>query len=290
MQQQQILEQQKQTIRDAVQRVFKGFIIKKDFSNEEYEIMDAITRKSCLQFKFVALELVPVQLVPLQLVPVQQKHYPALPHNPKYKDLTVLHISSLSKCGANSGNMLLRLVDELAKSIPFVEHITLMDASNIKKCNKRINLADLRILTSETGESWYNHWGYKSVKHAENMNINSEIRNENMKNFLDINPLLKSNVMRVFPELDTNDTVHKYVKTIYDQIRSFPEEDECDDEQIEKIQTLQMLIDKLSVEYFKGLIKTVEHGLHGGSKRSATKRSAKKQSEKKRKTNKSRRR
>jgi len=286
MQQQQILEQQKQTIRDAVQRVFKGFIIKKDFSNEEYEIMDAITRKSCLQFKFVALELVPVQLVPLQLVPVQQKHYPALPHNPKYKDLTVLHISSLSKCGANSGNMLLRLVDELAKSIPFVEHITLMDASNIKKCNKRINLADLRILTSETGESWYNRWGYKSpTHHAENMSVNSEIRNEKMKEFLVINPLLETHIMRVFPELDTNVTVHKYVKSIYDQIRSFPEEDECDDKQIEKIQTLRMLIDKLSVEYSKGLVKTVEHGSHGGSRRSATKRSAKK-----RKTKKSRRR
>lgn len=274
MQQQQILEQQKQTIRDAVHRVFGGFIVKKDFSHEEYEIMDEKTRKSCLQFKFVDHESI-------------QKNYPALPHNPKYKDLTVLHISSLSKCGANSGNTLLRLMDELAQSIPFVEYISLTDASTIRKCNEHLNLPDLRILTSERGESWYNRWGYKSAKHADNMSINSEIRNYNMK---DINPLLQSAVMDVFPELDTSVTVHKYVKSIYDQIRSFPEEDECDDEQIKKIQTLRMLIDELSVKYSKGLVKTVEHGSRGGSKRSATKRSATKRSAKKRKTKKSRRR
>lgn len=274
MQYQAQLQQQKQTIRDAVQRVFKGFNVKKDFSNEEYEIMDAKTRKSCLQFKFVDHESI-------------QKHYPALPHHPKYKDLTVLHISSLSKCGANSGNTLLRLIDELAQSIPFVEYISLTDASTIRKCNEHLNLPDLRILTSERGESWYNHWGYKSATHADNMSINSQIRNEKMR---DINPLLHSAVMDVFPELDRDISVHECVKTIYDQIRSFPEEDECDDEQIKKIQTLRMLIDELSVEYSKGLVKTVEHGSHGGSKRSATKRSAKKRNEKKRKTKKSRRR
>jgi len=274
MQYQAQLQQQKQTIIDAVHRVFRGFIVKKDFSNEEYEIMDAKTRKSCLQFKFVDHESI-------------QKHYPALPHHPKYKDLTVLHVSSLSKCGANSGNTLLRLIDELAQSIPFVEYISLTDASTIRKCNIVLNLNELKILTSERGESWYNHWGYKSATHADNMSINSQIRNEKMR---DINPLLRSAVMDVFPELDTSDTVHKYVKSIYDQIRSFPEEDECDDEQINKIKTLRMLIDELSVEYSKGLVKTVEHGSHGGSKRSATKRSAKKRNEKKRNPKKSRRR
>jgi len=90
MQQQQILEQQKQTIRYAVHKVFEGFIVKKDFSNEKYEIMDEMTRKSCLQFEFVDHKSI-------------QKRHPDLPHNPKYKDLTVLHILSLSKCGKNVG-------------------------------------------------------------------------------------------------------------------------------------------------------------------------------------------
>jgi len=80
--------------------------------------------------------------------------------------------------------------------------------------------------------------------------------------------------------------VHEYVKAIYDQIRSFPEEDECDGAQINKIQTLQMLIGELNVEYSKALFKTVEHGSRGGSKRSAIKRSEKKRSAKKRITKK----
>lgn len=269
-------QQQKQTIRDAVHRVFEGFIVKKDFSNEEYEIMDAKTRKSCLQFEFVDHESI-------------KKYYPELPHHPKYKFLTVLHISHLSKCGANSGNTLLRLVDELAQSIPFVEHITLTDASNIKKCDNSLKLPDLRILTSERGESWYNRWGYKSAKHHDNMSFNTTIRNEKMRDFLASNPDVDSVINKAFPELDTNITVHEYVKAIYDQIRSFPE-DKCDDEQINKIQTLQMLIDELSVQYSKALFKKVEHGSHGGSKRSAKKRITKKRNTNMKHSKKSRRR
>jgi hypothetical protein len=260
--QQQIIEQ-KNLIKDAVNKVFEGVRVEKDFSSEHYRIIDMTTRKICLQFEFVDHEST-------------TKRYPSLPRHPKYKDLTVLHILHLSKCGANSGNTLLRLVDELAQSIPFVEHITLTDASNVKKCNKGLILPHLRILTSD-------RWGYKSpIHHAGNMHVNSELRNGNMREFLDINPLLRSAVMDAFPELNTNVTVHQYVKAIYEQIRSFPEEDGCDDEQFKKISALQMLIGKLNVEYYKELFKTVEHGSRGGSKRSASKRSASKRSASKR--------
>lgn len=271
MQQEQILEQKK-LIQDAVKKVFEGFHVIKDFSDEKYKVVDTSTGKTCLQFEFVDHEFT-------------TKRYPSLPHHPKYKDLTVLHILSLSKCGANSGNTLLGLVDELAKSIPFVEHITLTDASNVKKCRNSLNLPDLRILTSERGESWYNHWGYKSAKHHDNMSINSKLRNMNMREYLHAKPHLDSVIKEAFPEFDTNVTVHEYVKAIYDQIRSFPEE-ECDHAQINKIKTLQMLIRKLSVEYSKALFKTVEHGSRGGSKRIAKKRITKKHITKKRITKK----
>jgi len=185
--QQQILEQKK-FIRDAVTKVFEGFRVEKDFGSEHYRIIDRTTRKTCLQFEFLDHEST-------------TKRYPSLPHHPKYKDLTVLHILSLSKCGANSGNTLLRLVDELAKSIPFVEHITLTDASNVKKCGDRLNLPDLRILTSERGESWYNRWGYKSANHDVNMRANTEIRNMNMREYLHDNPDLNSVIKEAFPEV-----------------------------------------------------------------------------------------
>lgn len=274
------LEQQKITIRDAVFLVFKGFRIVKDFSSDKYEIRDESSGKSCLQFEFIDHEYI-------------QKYYPDLPHNPKYRDLTVLHISALSKCGANNGNRLLALVDGLVELIPFIEYITLRDASNVRKCDVWLGLNELSILTSETGESWYNRWGYKSpIHHAGNMCINSELRNGNMRKFLDINPLLRSAVMDAFPELNTNVSVHEYVKSISKQIRSFPEEDACSPSQIAKISALNMLIRELNVTYYRDLVKSVSHGSHGGTKRSSTKRSSTKRSATKRSatTKKSRRR
>lgn len=274
--QQQIIEQKK-LIKDAVNKVFEGFRVEKDFSSEHYRIIDMTTGKTCLQFEFVNHEST-------------KKLHPALPHNPRYRDLTVLHISSLSKCGsAISGNRLLALVDELVESIPFIEYITLRDASNVRKCDVRLGLNELSILTSETGESWYNRWGYKSpIHHAGNMHVNSELRNGNMREFLDINPLLRSAVMDAFPELNTNVSVHEYVKSISKQIRSFPEEDACSQSQIDKINALNMLIGKLNVEYSRSLVKSVSHGSHGGTKRSEKKRSAKKRITKKRITKKRR--
>jgi hypothetical protein len=111
-----------------------------------------------------------------------------------------------------------------------------------------------------------------------------------MRDFLASNPDVDSVIKKTFPEFDTNVTVHEYVKAIYDQIRSFPEEDECDDAQINKIQTLQMLINELSVQYSKALFKKVEHGSHGGSKRSAKKRITKKRNTNMKHSKKSRRR
>jgi hypothetical protein len=266
------LEQQKSIIQGAVHKVFERFQIDKTFGSDEYEIRDESSIKSCLQFEFMDHESI-------------KKHYTDLPHNPKYKDLTVLHISFLSKCGANNGNLLLTLVDELVQSIPFIEYITLRDASNIRKCDVRLNLNELSILTSETGESWYNRWGYKSpTHHAINMRVNSDIRNKIMIEFLKDFPLLQSAIMGAFPELNINGTVHECVKHMSDQIRLFPEEG-CSPSQIDKINkinALNMLIGKLRVEYSKNLVKPVSHGSHGGYKRSATKRSASKRSATKR--------
>ena len=98
MQYQQQLETQKRIIRDAVHRVFQGFDIVKDFKYETYTILDVASGKSCMQFEFTDHAFI-------------KKHYGDLPHAPKYKDLTVLHIVVLSKCGANNGNLLLALVD-----------------------------------------------------------------------------------------------------------------------------------------------------------------------------------
>ena len=97
-------------------------------------------------------------------------------------------------------------------------------------------------------------------------------------------PLLQSAIVDAFPKINTHVSVHECVKSISEQIRSFPEEEEeCSEDQINKINALDMLINELNVYYSKGLVKPVSHG---GYKRSAKKRSAKKRSAKKRSTKK----
>ena len=84
-------------------------------------------------------------------------------------------------------------------------------------------------------------------------------------------PSLQSMIVDAFPKINTNVSVHECVKSISEQIRSFPEEEACSEDQINKINALDMLINELNVYYSKGLVKPVSHG---GYKRSAKKRSA----------------
>ena len=257
MQYQQQLETQKRIIRDAVYRVFQGFNIVKDFKydTETYTILDVESGNICMKFEFTDHAFI-------------KKHYGDLTHAPKYKDLTVLHIVVLSKCGANRGNALLALADRLAESIPFVEYTALTDYSNITKCNIPVALPELKILTSETGESWYGRWGYKSPTHYNDMAHNEQIRNQNMRDFLDrVQPSVKSYAMNAFPDLNVDVmTVHEYIKTISEQIYSFPKETGCSEAQRQKIEALLILIRALNVEYEHKLIKP-NINPRGGNKR-----------------------
>ena len=244
MQYHQQLETQKRIIRDAVHRVFQGFDIVKQSQYEKYTIRDVASGNSCMQFEYTDHAFI-------------KKHYGDLPHAPKYKDLTVLHIVVLSKCGANRGNALLALADRLAESIPFVEYTALTDSSNITKCNIPVALPELKILTSETGESWYGRWGYKSpTTHYLDMAHNEQVRNQNMRDFLErVPPSVKSCVLNAFPDLNVDVTVREYIKTISEQIYSFPEETGCSEAQRQKIEALLILIRALNVEYEHKLIK-----------------------------------
>jgi hypothetical protein len=240
----QSLETQKRIIIDAVNRVFQGFTIVKDFNSETYTIIDVASGNICMKFEFTDHAFI-------------KKHYGDLPHDPKYKNLTVLHIVVLSKCGANRGNALLALADRLAESIPFVEYTALTDSSNITKCNIPVALPKLKILTSETGESWYGRWGYKSpTTHSNDMAHNNQIRNQNMRDFLKrVHPSVMSYAIDAFPDLNVDVTVHEYIKQISEQIDSFPEKTGCSELQQQKIEALLMLIHALNVGYTHKLIK-----------------------------------
>ena len=138
-------ERQKIIIREAVQTVFAGFIIKEsDDDHREWIIYNILVEpdaKKCLTLEFIIYDF---------LQDMFDRHYKAYyhfsvnlpPH--KHKGLTVLHVASLSKCRTMSGNSLLALVDKLAQSIPFIEYAFLEDLSSLKKCDNDISLSNLK--------------------------------------------------------------------------------------------------------------------------------------------------
>jgi hypothetical protein len=95
-----------------------------------------------------------------------------------------IYIDSLSKCGSTSGGDLLTMIDTIAKEMPNIKYIELVDASQIKICSTKISLRILKILT--TGQSWYNSHGYYSANYESEKSHNEEIINMNYENFIDI--------------------------------------------------------------------------------------------------------
>ena len=139
------------------------------------------------------------------------------------------------------------------------------------KCDKDVNLYQLKILASETGDSWYGSKGYKSQTHDKVMEHNMNLRNKNMDELLKVvGPTVGSNIMKAFPELNpdmtgmTGMTVHECFKMMSDQIRSFPEE-KCTVEQNTKIEALTNLMSAMEKSSFKlepnkDLLKRVSNG------------------------------
>lgn len=255
-------EEQKNIIMKSVRKVFEGFSI--DESGDYLKVRCEIkrTRQECLTLEFIEHDF-------------YKEYYGDMEFDPTHEGLVVLYIKHLDKCGANSGNSLLALVDELAKLIPFIEYIALEDASRLFKCDNTVTLFQLKILASATGDSWYGSKGYKTQTHAEDMAHNMQLRNRNMAELLEVvDPSVKTDIMEAFPELDHGMTVHDCFKMMSDQIRSFPEKG-CSEEQNKKIEALTNLMSAMEnssdfkPEQNKKLLKRVSRG---GYKRVTKKR------------------
>jgi len=278
-------EEQKNIILKSVRKVFEGFSIDEsesgDYLRVRCEITDKRTRQGCLVLQFIEHNF------------CKEHHGDGgdVEFEPKHEGLVVVYIESLTKCGANSGNSLLALVDELAKLIPFIEYIALEDASYLMKCDKAVDLFKLNSLASATGDSWYGSKGYKTQSHeshAEVMAYNMQLRNRNMAELLEVvDPSVETDIMEAFPELDVHGmTVHDCFKMMSDKIRSFPEkEEECSEEQNEKIEALTKLMSAMEhssdfkLKQNKDLLKRVSRGGYkrvtkkrGGTKKRATKK------------------
>jgi hypothetical protein len=292
-------ERQKIIIREAVQTVFAGFIIEESEDDHRewiiYNILVEPDAKKCLTLEFIIYDF---------LQGMFNRHYEAYygfrvklpPH--KHKGLTVLHVAFLSKCGTKSGNSLLALVDKLARTIPFIEYAFLEDLSSLKKCDKDISLANLKILT--TGDSWYGSKEYYSPMHIDVMAHNKRLQDITMGELLYAFKLdgIDKLVVDAFPELDVKKmTVREFFNLISDQIRSFPEEG-CTELQANQTNALKKLMSamsestdeeyKLKYHDYRFLFK-IHHGVgthEGGYKRGTKKRGTKKRGTKKRGTKK----
>ena len=248
-------------IRERVIEFFgSNFTVRKAFSSDKYEILHG--GKTCLDFEFMDED------------PTDDKQMPFIKLENRTKP-RILKVSGVFKCQGDerTGASLMRLIDRLAESIPFVEYITLMDSSNIRICDVSISLAQLKILT--TGQSWYNHFGYKTKWHDANVAHNAVIINTLIDDISD-KKLIETTGKKLFPELPTTMTIREYVQAVLNAVRQFPEtKDECTPEQHEKAAFLKTLIFELGwmngLEYANwDLIKMVKHSPKASTPKAST--------------------
>jgi hypothetical protein len=240
-------------ISERVAEIFgSNFTVRNAFSSDKYEIVHG--GKTCLDFEFMDED------------PTDDKQMPLIKDVNERKP-RIMKVSGVFKCQGDErkGASLMRLIDRLAESIPFVEYITLMDASNIMICDISISLAQLKILT--TGQSWYNHFGYKTKWHDANVAHNEVIINTPMDDVMRKRLMCKNFIetigKKLFPELSTTMTVREYVQAVLDSVRQFPEK--CTPDQREKASFLHTLIYQVGwmndLQYINwDLIKRVERG------------------------------
>jgi hypothetical protein len=90
-----------------------------------------------------------------------------------FDEYNILYITNISNCNGTTGNMFLNLLDDLVNILSFVKKIRIQsDASQIRMCDIQIPLANLHILTSENGESWYNKHGYVNATTERDKTLN----------------------------------------------------------------------------------------------------------------------
>lgn len=177
----------------------------------------------------------------------------------------LIYIDTVQKCGV-TGTSVLKKVEELAKLIPSVKEIFLMDASKMSKCGIDIDLAKIKILTK--GESWYNSLGYTSATGDTNKekSLNEKIINMSYNDFIDNlikDPSIKQRGIELFPDVDVNTSVKSYFNSIWTIINN----SNCDN--INMIMWLKDIIDRISrmgiLHYNPSLKKIVAP--NGGRKR-----------------------
>lgn len=176
----------------------------------------------------------------------------------------VIYVHQIQKCGIK-GDEILQKIDELAKQMPNITSLSLLDGSEISKCGTDLDLATIKILTK--GESWYNSKGYISANFDKEKKQHAEIMNSVFDAFVDNfrnSASIKKRCAELFPELDMKTTVQTYFTGILDIINR----EDCDKSKL-KIQLLKEITDMLQRKevYNRTLEKKVNKTKGGKTKR-----------------------
>ena len=134
-----------------------------------------------------------------------------------------IYILSLKKCGINSGNKLLKNIENLVRQIQEIDYIELYDSSTILLNGIEIDLAFLKILS--TGKSWYNKYGYVSDNYNNEKSENDLLRKKFLIEELDS---YKKKIVDIFK---TNKELSIYIlnnKILNDNILKKKNETETD--------------------------------------------------------------
>jgi hypothetical protein len=132
----------------------------------------------------------------------------------------ILFVSYLNKCGNHTGTQLLNLVETLAKSLPEIYKIGLVDESEIEIGHGiEISLSTFKIITK--GISWYNSLGYWSTNKEEEIAHNMKLIKTPFIEVFNTIPNSKSstkllsNIKRLFNDINQNLNLDEYITTLY---------------------------------------------------------------------------
>jgi len=156
-----------------------------------------------------------------------------------------IHIELLNRCGDITGTTLLNKIFYLAKKLPQIKYIQLEDKSYILKCNEKISLATIKILT--IGQSWYNEHGYKSKYFERELESNKKIINKKYRDFkIEIKQLLITSYNEEYlKNIKLNDKRLEIIKKEYTQalIKRQALDDKVDEDSILEKELLDEEID-----------------------------------------------
>jgi hypothetical protein len=176
----------------------------------------------------------------------------------------ILYITNISNCNGTTGNMFLNLLDDLVNRLSFVKIIRIKsDASQILMCGIRIPLANLHILTSETGESWYNKHGYVNATTERDKKLNMDFGStsvttvfECLENHQPLNGIYPNvsqedidSISQIKPQIEDvlgrTITVRECVKNFSKLVRGF-DKTKCSPDDANQVEFLRKLVNLFS--------------------------------------------